>query len=111
MRLIRRLERVEAAQASRAAAASIGAGIVWTLDNVPLGRELAEGESLAVDLYEVERTGMYTGVRSVERIASSAEDLGTVYDADGSHVLGRVVESGGNLLTVRYEDAVDRAAG
>ena len=92
--------------ASRAPAGS-RVGLVWTVDETPLGRPLASGEFLATDLFRTGPAVDGAGVqRVVERATLNPRDLGLVYDAAGERI-GRVVRRNGSLITT----ALDASAG
>lgn len=85
MKLTKRVARVEAA-----AAAAADAALVFSVNDAPLERELAEGEHLAVDLGRKLARGIE--VRwSRERASRVEGDFGTVTDLDGVE-LGLVYE-------------------
>jgi hypothetical protein len=83
---------------------------VWSEQDDRLGRELAEGEYLAVDLHlAIHSPREVSIVRAVERATTDPEDRGRVLAADGGE-LGRVLEMRGQLLLVGWV-AADKTAG
>lgn len=116
MKLIRAVERAEVGarkrKASRAAAGRVW-GLAWSESEEVLGRELAPGEYLAVDVYQSEEQDV-DGVRLVstrERVSCEATDRGLVYR--GGAVIGRVEVSpgGGRVLTISAEAPPPEIAG
>jgi hypothetical protein len=96
--------------ASRAPAGAT-VGMVWTADEVPLGRPLASGEFLAVDVYRLPDANphLLSGwQRTVERATLNPRDRGNVYDVDGV-LVGRVVSRNGSLVTTRLDAGSARA--
>lgn len=93
MRLLSRVERLAGLRRKEPAPQAVG--IVWSADDerLPDDVELAEGERVAVDYYEVAGGTRAEGVvqrRLVERVTRERGDRGYVYDAGGA-VVGRVV--------------------
>ena len=106
MKLIRAVGRIEAAAAAHAnskakrARRSAAWGICWSQGEEELGRELAAGERMALDVYVVDE---FTGVRIVrtkQRATSIAGDHGTVY-GPGGDVVGHVDGDDGVIVSVQ----------
>lgn len=107
MRLVRMIEKAEAAAAERRKAKAIPAGIIWSVNEVPYPGTLEAGQHIAVDLHLVEAGGrFYAGMRSVERVAAGPGDFGVVYDAAGVEAIGRVVSVEGRFVTIEWADGV-----
>jgi hypothetical protein len=104
MRLIRRVETLEAAERGAVPAGCV-VGVAWSSCEERLGRALAAGESLAVDIHLAVEVGpgeSHVWVdRAVERASLDPSDAGLVYGADGS-IVGEVVPGDGArlLLTI-----------
>jgi hypothetical protein len=103
MRLIRALEKVEAAVEAKKKRRVGPVGICFTADEVKLDREhLDPAQRVAVDLHVLLGEGLYLQVRAVERLAHDAGDLGDVYGSDGLEKLGRIAGEDGAFLTVDW---------
>lgn len=104
MKLIRAVERMEAAAAAgakRKARRSAAWGICWSQGQEALGRDLEAGERLAVDVYvldEWQGQGVRI-VRSKQRATREAGDFGVVYGVDGA-VVGHVDGDDGVIVSV-----------
>ncbi len=82
---------------------------VWSEQEDRLGRELAEGESLAIDLHVAMPGGAVSIERAVERATVDPEDRGRVI-LRGEEV-GRVLEVRGQLLLVGWRADAEREGG
>jgi hypothetical protein len=110
MRLVAKVEKLEAAAAERARSRRRPVGVVWTQDDVRVDPEsLAPGEHLALDVYVTGAIGETETWTTVERATSEASDLGVVYDAGGA-VLGRVARIEGSLVELALVDTAASSA-
>jgi hypothetical protein len=104
MRLLRRLEGLEAGAAVAEAEAEAAVGVVWSCDELRLdATQLEAGEYIACDSHRLDPPELFAScprVRLVERITRDADDLGYIYDAAGVRV-GRVTAVDGNLVSYR----------
>lgn len=105
MRLIKQLERIEAAAAAVAPdSGAVPVGLAWSNCDARVdAAQLLPGEYIAADVHVL--ANACPGVEDwsiLERITCDAGDLGFVYDGAGARV-GRVVAMDGSLLTLRYE--------
>ena len=97
MKLLRRLERMEAGKVGRLT----DVGIAWSAYDAEIERELESGEYVAVDVVEVEMGQGTVGWRCTERVTRDEADMGIVLDAAGAEI-GRVTGRHGNLVSVEY---------
>jgi hypothetical protein len=82
---------------------------VWSEQEDRLGRELAEGESLAIDLHVAMPGGTVSIVRAVERATLDPEDRGRVV-ASGQEI-GRILDVRGQLLLVGWRADAESEGG
>ena len=101
MKLLRALERTEKRADERLRRRNGTAwGIVWTEEEEPLGRELVDGEYLAVDVHVIEVIdGGTCRARTVERATADPLDRGRVYDVNGG-LAGRVDSRDSGLMSL-----------
>ena len=111
MRLIKRVDRMEAAAAAAREPEAGGVEVVWSdHENRIDARTLGAGEFVAVD---VVRSGEFLGaglgehgevlagtelVRITERVTTDPRDLGWVLAADGEQRIGEITRLDGALL-------------
>ena len=97
MRLVKRVEELEAAGTARAAEPG-AVGVVWTQQEETVDAEaLAPGEYIAVDVTVLGCDPPMWRLR--ERVTAEADDLGDVYEDATGRAIGRVVGIEGTLIT------------
>jgi hypothetical protein len=116
MKLLRRVGKVEKAVAAGKSSRPIA--LVYTADNerLPDGRELAEGEHVATDVYVRERNDFFADgqpdrYKIVERVTSAPADWGVVRWEQGPPVvIGRVCRpSEGSFIDIEWLDGHEPA--
>ena len=106
MKLVRVVKRLEAAAAQRAArrARRGSVGLVWTMEETHVDlASLPEGAAVAIDLVVTGDLAGTPTLRTFERRAIEAGDIGRVFDGMGREV-GRVLSRDGSMLTLELED-------
>lgn len=100
MKLLRQVERLEAAAAVRAVEPA-AVSLVWSSDEVVVDlAQLRPGEYVATDVTIEERLEGVSIWRTRERLTCDVRDLGNVYDVDGE-LVGRIVAIDGPMVEWR----------
>jgi hypothetical protein len=105
MKLVSAVKRLNRVSGRRVSTRREPIAVVWSADDARMEPEPEPGELRAVDVYRdgPDLDGAQV-VRTVERLAHAAGDLGFVFGPDGERV-GVVVERDGSMITVAWDAA------
>jgi hypothetical protein len=111
MKLVSAVKRLNRVSGRRVSTRREPIAVVWSADDSRMELEPEPGELRAVDVFRdgPEMDGAQV-VRTVERLAHGAGDLGFVFGPDGERV-GVVTEREGSMITVQWDAAAAGGGG